>query len=337
MHALVFDDQLMLRDIPPPRLQRGEAIIAPHLVGICATDLEIMRGYKGFRGVLGHEWVGTVIECEDPAWVGQRVVGEINVPCGACATCRRGNEIHCSERTATGIMGRNGALAEQFSLPVTNLYRVPLSLRDEEAVFAEPLAAAMAITDAVHIHPSDRVAVVGDGKLGLLVTQVLRLTGCDLTVIGRHPERWDLLQRQHVHAITSDALNEQRNFDVVVDCTGKPCGLDTARALVRPRGTLVLKSTFANVASLDLSSLVVDEIQLIGSRCGPFAPALRLLQHGLIETKPLISAIYPLDRSIEAFAAAQGSLKVLINVWSKVQQTQHKKQCERDTMLLAEA
>ena len=314
MHALVFDDQLALRDVATPQLQPGDALIAPHLVGICATDLAIMRGYKGFRGVLGHEWVGAVVACDDPEWIGQRVVGEINVPCGHCVTCRRGDAIHCPERTVTGIMGRDGALAERFTLPVAYLHRVPPALRDDEAVFVEPLAAALAIADSVHIRPSDQVAVVGDGKLGLLVAQALRLTGCDLLVVGRHPERWTVLERQRVHAVRDVAPDDHHRFDVVVDCTGHPNGLSTARMLVRPRGTLVLKSTFEEHGTFDMSSVVVDEVRLVGSRCGPFAPALRLLAAGLIETQPLISAVYPFERALEAFDAARGTLKVLIQM-----------------------
>jgi alcohol dehydrogenase len=314
MQALVFDGQLALRDVPPLQPLPGEALIRPHLVGICATDLEIMRGYKAFHGVLGHEWVGTVIACDDADWIGARVVGEINVPCGACATCRRGDTIHCPQRTAMGIMGRDGALAEQIVLPVRNLHRVPPSLCDEQAVFAEPLAAALAICDQTHLHPDDRVAVVGDGKLGLLVAQVLRLPGCDVTVVGRHPERWALLERQRIATVASVAAAEQHSYDVVVDCTGNPQGLDIARNLVRPRGTLVLKSTFEGLATLDLSSVVVDEVHLVGSRCGSFAAALRLLERGLIETAPLISAVYALDQALEAFDAARGALKTLIKI-----------------------
>lgn len=314
MQALVFDEHLVLRDIPPPEPQGDEAVIRPHLVGICATDQEITHGYKNFHGVLGHEWVGTVVACAEPHWIGQRVVGEINVPCGQCATCRRGDAIHCPNRTAMGIVGRNGALSELFTLPVANLHAVPTGVTDQAAVFAEPLAAALAITDETHVRPSDRVAVVGDGKLGLLVAQVLRLTGCDLTVVGRHPERWSVLERQHIATTDDAATLPSRSFDIVVDCTGSPRGLETARALVRPRGTVVLKSTFAGHSAWDLSGVVVDEVRLQGSRCGPFAPALRLLAAGLIETEPLINAVYPFEQALAAFDAAHGSLKVLIEV-----------------------
>jgi alcohol dehydrogenase len=314
MRALVFDNKLQLRDIPELQPLSGEALIRPHLVGICATDLHITRGYNGFRGVLGHEWVGTVVACGQPDWIGQRVVGEINAACRECPTCLRGDLSHCPHRTALGILGRNGAMAELFSLPAANLHAVPPSLSDEEAVFTEPLAAALAIVEQTHIRPTDRVAVVGDGKLGLLVAQVLRLNGCDLTVVGRHPERWDVLERHRISCTTDLSALAARSYDVAVDCTGSPDGIEAARHLVRPRGRIVLKSTFCESLQLNISSFVVDEIEIIGSRCGPFAAALRLLQRGLIETAPLISAIYRLDEAEQAFAAAQGALKVLVRV-----------------------
>lgn len=314
MQALVFDGHLHLsRTYPEPERHPDEAIIRPHLVGICNTDIEITRGYMGFRGVLGHEFVGTVVQSDDPNWVGQRVVGEINAACRQCAVCRRGDEPHCPNRTTLGIDRRDGAMAEQFSLPVSCLHIVPPSIPDEAAVFVEPLAAALEILQQAHVLPTDRVAVVGDGKLGCLIAQVMRLPGCDVTLVGHHPERWDLFQRQAIRCVHSDNLPAP-GFDVVVDCTGQPAGLDTARHLVRPRGRLVLKSTFHGTSNLNLSMIVVDEISLFGSRCGPFAPALRLLEGGLIETAPLISARFPLHQGMEAFDAAQGHLKVLLSV-----------------------
>ena len=334
MHALLFDGQLRLvDDQPEPTLLPDEAIIRPHLVGICNTDIEITRGYKGFRGVLGHEFVGTVVACADRSWVGRRVVGEINAACGRCVTCRRGDTSHCPARTTLGIRGRGGAMAERFSLPIACLHPVPDTLSDAAAVFAEPLAAALEILDQSHLRPTDRVAVVGDGKLGLLCAQALRLPGCAVAVVGRHPERWDLLHEQGIETIHAGRLAESvvggpssvvtdhgppttdhGQFDVVVDCTGQPAGLTTARGLVRARGRLVLKSTFAGESTLDLSLLVVDEIQLIGSRCGPFAPALRLLDRGLIATEPLIAGRFALRDGLSAFRAAAGRLKILLEV-----------------------
>lgn len=318
MRALVFDQQLELRDIAPPERVPGEALIRPHLVGICATDMQLMRGYKSetqrVPAVFGHEFVGTVVACADEQWIGRRVVGEINAACRACPTCLRGDVSHCPQRTTLGISARNGAMAECFALPIANLHEVPATLPDEVAVFAEPLAAAVEIVEQTHIRPTERVVIVGDGRLGLLVAQVLRLNGCDLQVLGRHPERWAMLTRQAIRATTEEASLAPRSFDVAIDCTGSPQGFETARKLLRPRGRLVLKSTFHGVVQLDLAPLVVDEVQIIGSRCGPFDAALRLLERGLIETAPLLAAVYPLCEATQAFDAARTSLKVLLKV-----------------------
>lgn len=316
MHALLFDGTLRLAtDYPEPRLTPGEALIRPHLAGICNTDVEITRGYMGFRGVLGHEFVGTVEACEDVAWVGRRVVGEINAACLRCPTCLRGDATHCPHRTTLGIDRRDGAMADLVVLPVAGLHAVPDGVSDEAAVFVEPLAAALEILEQCHLRPSDRVAVVGDGKLGALIVQTLRLPGCEVVLVGRHPERWALFRRQGVRCARAEDLAGTQ-FDVVVDCTGQPAGLATARSLVRPRGRLVLKSTFHAPSDLNLTLLVVDEVVLVGSRCGPFAPALRLLERGLVETAPLISARYDLRDGVAAFAAAHGAMKVLLRVSS---------------------
>lgn len=313
MFALVFDEKLQaVPDYPRPQLQPNEAIIRPHLVGICNTDREIIRGYMAFHGVPGHEFVGTVEEASHPAWVGQRVVGEINAYCADCPTrCALGGVNHCPRRTTLGIFRRDGAMAEALALPQACLHPVPASVPDEAAVFVEPLAAALEILQQAHIQPDERVAVVGDGKLGSMIVQVLRLPGCEVTLFGHHPERWELFERQGIVCRHSSDLPDTQ-YDVVVDCTGQPGGLETARTLVRPRGRLVLKSTFHGAVKLDLSMLVVDEVQLIGSRCGPFAPALRLLERGLIETAPLVSARFPLRDGLAAFEAAAGTLKVLL-------------------------
>ena len=317
MKALVYDGELRLvGDYPRPEPPPGEALVRVTLAGICNTDLEIVRGYMGFHGVLGHEFVGVVETCMDaPELIGQRVVGEINAACGDCPTCRAGRPTHCPNRTTLGIGGRDGAFAEFLILPVVNLHPVPDRMSDREAVFTEPLAAACEITEQVHLHPTDRVVVLGDGKLGLLVAQVLSLTGCDLLVVGRHTEKLDILRRRGIPtALAGEARDVQA--DVVVDCTGHPDGFLAARAMVRPRGTLVLKSTFHGVNQVNLTALVVDEVRLIGSRCGPFPPALRLLARGLIDVESLIDAVYPLDDSLAAFARAgtKGTLKVLLEV-----------------------
>ena len=309
MQAVVFDGALRLAEVSLPTLRPGEALIAPRLMGICATDVQITRGYMGFHGVLGHEFVGTVVACADAAWLGQRVVGEINCcDCGDWAA-----RAQCSQRTTLGIVGRDGAMSEQFALPVANLHRVPDSVPDEAAVFAEPLAAALQIVNQAHIRPNERVAVVGDGKLGLLVAQVLRLTGAEITLVGRHPERWAVVERQGSTATGDAGALPARGWDVVVECTGQATGLETSRRLVRPHGRLVLKSTFAGDVTLNLAPFVVDEITVIGSRCGPFAAALRLLARGLIETAPLLYARYPLAEAEAAFAAAHGQLKVVMH------------------------
>jgi alcohol dehydrogenase len=313
MDALLFDGTLrFVRDHPQPALVPGEALIRPHLAGICNTDIEITRGYMDFRGVLGHEFVGTVVACDDRAWVGRRVVGEINAACLRCATCLRGDYTHCPERTTLGIDRRDGAMAELLRLPVACLHEVPPGVPDEAAVFVEPLAAAVEILEQSHLRPAERVAVVGDGKLGAMIAQVLRLPGCAVTLVGRHPERWELFQSMGISCARPDEAAGR--YDVVVDCTGNPAGLATARRLVRPRGRLVLKSTFHAPSELNLSALVVDEVTLVGSRCGPFAPALRLLAGGLIATAPLISARYPLNEGAAAFQAAGGRLKVLLEI-----------------------
>ncbi len=315
MRAIVCDNGLRFDPaypdpVPPP----GEALVRVRLVGICNTDLELVRGYMAFRGVLGHEFVGEVVQGPDPAWIGRRVVGDINAACTTCATCRAGRHTHCPNRTTLGIDRRDGALADMLLLPQANLYAVPDNVPDKAAVFVEPLAAACEILEQVQLRPTDRVVVLGDGKLGLLVAAVLRLTGCDLTLVGRHPDKLAIAAGWGVPVQRADQELSARSADVVVECTGSPAGFAQARALLRPRGILVLKSTYHGDLTVDLSALVVDEITLIGSRCGPFAPALRLLAAGLIDPRPLISAVYNLDKGETAFAhaAAAGVLKVLV-------------------------
>jgi alcohol dehydrogenase len=317
MHALHFDGALRYRaDVPDPTPPPGEALIRTRLAGICNTDLEIVRGYMGFRGIPGHEFVGEAVHAADaPELVGQRVVGEINAYCGECPTCRRGDPTHCPRRTTLGIDRRDGVMADYFTLPTRLLYPLPAAIPDEWAVFTEPLAAACEITDRVHVHPSDRAVVLGDGKLGLLVAQVLQLTGCDLLVVGRHPEKLAILERRGIRVqIAGEEI--EPGAVVVVEATGNAEGFAMARALVRPRGTLVLKSTFHGDVALNLSMLVVDEVAVVGSRCGPFPSALRLLAQRLVDVESLIHQIFSLDDGLAAFerAAAPGVLKVLLKV-----------------------
>jgi threonine dehydrogenase-like Zn-dependent dehydrogenase len=311
--------RLKLDESAPRPVVAGEALVRVTLAGICNTDLEILRGYLGFNGILGHEFVGVVEHSPSGALDGRRVVGEINAPCGSCSICRAGHLTHCPRRTTLGIAGRDGAHAAYLVLPEENLHPVPEAVPDEAAVFTEPLAAALEIPDRVHIRPTDHVAVLGDGKLGLLVAQVLALTGCELLLLGRHRRKLEIVARRGVPVRRVESAAEElrpASFDVVVDCTGHADGFATARRLVRPRGTLVLKSTFHGALTVNMSQVVVDEVSLVGSRCGPFAPALRLLAAGLVDVESLIDARFPLSRGEEAYARAsqRGTLKVLLDV-----------------------
>ncbi len=298
--------------VPHPR----EALIRVRIAGICATDIELLRGYvSGFRGIPGHEFVGTVVTHPDAEWVGRRVVGEINIACGECPMCRRGLRKHCLQRKVLGLRGHDGAFAEYLTLPAENLHRVPDELSDEAAVFTEPLAAALEVLEAQVIGPADQVYILGDGKLGLLTAQVAGLAGCAVTVIGHHPERWPLLHQRGITTIP-DSQDIDSAADVVIECTGRPDGIADALRIVRPQGTVILKSTFAGLHPLNLSQAVVKEVRIIGSRCGPFEPALRLLMRRQVEVEPLIEAIYPLTQAEQAFAHAgqRGARKVLLTI-----------------------
>jgi threonine dehydrogenase-like Zn-dependent dehydrogenase len=315
MRGLWLEDRrLRLRDdLPIPEPAPGEARIRVTLAGLCHTDLELTRGYYPYAGVLGHEFVGVVDRAPGAApWEGRRVVGEINAVCGACDTCRAGRPHHCERRTVLGIAGRDGAFAEYLTLPVANLHAVPDAMPDEVAVFAEPVAAAFQILAQLRIDPADRVVIFGDGKLGQVIAQVLTTTGCAPTVVGRHPRKLERLAARGIATRTDPP--PPRRADLVVECTGRREGLQAALSALRPRGTLVLKSTFAGETSLDLSAIVVDEITIVGSRCGPFEPALAALADGRVAVAPLIDARYPLADAVEAMtrAAAPGTLKVLL-------------------------
>ncbi len=300
------------KDIPKPT-QKGEALIRLRLAGICGTDLEMVRGYYPFTGVPGHEFVGEVVEAEDETWIGQRVAGEINITCGECEQCRNGRKSHCENRTVLGIVNRNGVFAEYLTLPIQNLHRVPDSVSDEKAVFTELLAAALEIPQEVHIRPTDRVLLIGAGRFGQLIAQVLQLTGANLHVVARHPLQKKLLKERKINLITEEAIKPQ-GWDIVIDATGSASGFGLARQAIRPRGTLVMKSTYKGDMQVNFSSIVVDEINIIGSRCGPFAPALRLLESGIINPLGMIAAEYPLENGLEAFdkAKERGILKVLL-------------------------
>lgn len=310
------EGRLDLREVPDPAPAAGEAVVAVRLAGVCNTDLEIVRGYRALDGILGHEFVGVVEAAPSaPEWVGRRVVGEINAACGDCGACRAARRTHCERRTVLGILGRNGAFAEKLALPVANLHAVPDGVPDDDAVFVEPLAAALQVQEQAPVRAGERVVVVGDGKLGQLVARTLALTDCDLMAVGRHAAKLALLpagiRRLDVGA---EPLPSGRTADLVVECTGNPDGLELALRLVRPRGRVVLKSTYHGELRLDMSRVVVDEIALFGSRCGPFAPALAILAQRRVEVASLVHARYALDEAVAALghAARPGVLKVLI-------------------------
>ncbi|HEY3312142.1 MAG TPA: alcohol dehydrogenase catalytic domain-containing protein [Anaerolineales bacterium] len=323
MQALWLENnQLDLRSVPQPA-KPGEALVRIRLAGVCGTDLELVKGYYPFTGIPGHEFVGEVVQVQPPGsglpsatqtdLVGRRVVGEINASCGACEQCRNGRPTHCENRSVLGITNRDGVFAEYTSLPLQNLQFVPDDVPDEIAVFTEPLAAALEIQQQVQIHPGDRVLLIGAGRLGQLIAQTLALTGADLQVLARHPLQKKLLIERGVKLIDESAIKPWR-WDVVVEATGSPAGFELARKAIRPRGTIVLKSTYKGDVTLNLSSIVVDEINICGSRCGPFEPALRLMQQKMVDPTILIAARYGLNEGLQAFekAAERGVLKVLV-------------------------
>jgi len=303
--------QLRLRDdVPPPGSIPNETVVRVTLAGICNTDLELTRGYYPYCGIPGHEFAGVA---ENGPLEGKRVVGEINAVCGECATCRAGRPTHCERRSVLGIVNRHGAFAERLSLPTANLHVIADAMPDEIAIFTEPLAAALEIQQQIAIARTDCVLVVGDGKLGQLVARSLALTGCDLTVVGRHDAKLALVRRADINTAAEAEIHD-RAFDIVVECTGNREGFALARRAVRPRGTIVMKSTYAGDLTFDAAALVVDEITLVGSRCGPFEPALQLLAETRIDVRSLLHATYPLRDALAAFhhATKPGVLKVAI-------------------------
>ncbi len=309
------EQQLQLKtDLPIPTPPSGEALIGVLQAGICNTDLELLRGYYPYTGIIGHEFVG-VVESGPEHLVNKRVVGEINATCGQCRFCRTGNSNHCEQRTVLGILNRHGAFAEYLTLPTTNLHLVPDKISDDAATFTEPLAAALEIQEQISLTPENQVLVVGDGKLGQLVAQTLALTGCDLLVVGRHRDKLAHLEQRGIKTGFADLVKTSR-FDVAVECTGNPDGFSLALQGLRPRGVLVLKSTYAGKLNIDASAIVVNEITIIGSRCGPFAKALDLLANNRVDVSYLIEASYPLEQGLAAFDRAQqrGVLKILLKM-----------------------
>jgi len=317
MKALWLENQqLHLREDVPLPAKPGEALVKVRMAGVCGTDLEMVKGYYPFTGIPGHEFVGEVARIDNSRhdWIGKRVVGEINATCGTCEQCRGGRPTHCERRTVLGILNRDGVFAEYVNLPLENLHLVPDSVSDEAAVFVEPLAAALEIQQQVQIKPTDRILLVGAGRLGQLIAQTLALTGADLRVVARHPLQQNLLTKRGIKLVDEADVQPWR-YDVVVEATGSTAGFELARKAIRPRGTFVLKSTYKGDITHNLSPVVVDEITIVGSRCGPFAPALRLLKNKEVDPTVLIAAEFGLRESIKAFDEAEkrGMLKVVVN------------------------
>lgn len=314
MKALYLaEGKIRLRNIPEPAPLPHEALVKVNRAGICNTDLELVKGYMGFEGVLGHEFVGRVVLSPRAEWLNKRVVGEINIACGVCPRCVQGRTKHCPERSVLGISGRAGAFAEYLSLPFDNLHLIPDSVSDRSAVFVEPLAAACDIFDKADIDGGTEVVVLGDGKLGLLISLAVRLKTAYVWCFGKHMEKLELLRDAGVR-ISTQTEGEKNKFDIVIEATGKVSGLKKALSLVRPGGQIVLKSTLHEPVPVDISKIVVDEIRMVGSRCGPFRLAIDLLREGKIDVERLVHGEFPLERFEEAFASAarDGIVKVLL-------------------------
>jgi threonine dehydrogenase-like Zn-dependent dehydrogenase len=312
--ALRFDGKNLnyTKDYPKP--QTGEALIKVSLAGICGTDLEILQGYMSYEGVLGHEFVGVVVESENKDLVGKRVVGEINVGCEKCDSCKKGMQRHCPNRSVLGILNRDGAFAEFLSLPEKNLHVIPDSVSDRQAVFVEPIAAAFEIKEQVLLKPDWHVAIVGDGRLSQLIISVLKTSCSDITCFGRHQNKLERLEKLGIKTKIGIKSDEEFSYDLVVEATGSNSGFLDSMKLVKPKGTVILKSTIASKENLDLTPAVVNEITLVGSRCGPFRPAINALASGIISVDGLIDSEYPLEKFNEAFDQAKNSktLKVVL-------------------------
>ena len=308
MKAVVFDKDNQLKlvtDYEKPVPKKGEALVRVTLAGICNTDYEITKGYMGYVGILGHEAVGVVEEVndEDKSLIGKRVVPEISYGCkdSDCPWCAEKLYRHCPNRHTLGILNKDGVFAQYFTMPLETLFVVPDNVPDKQAVFVEPLAAALEITEQLHIKPFEKVIVLGDGKLGLITALALNAQNLDVTLVGKHQNKLDIAKAQGVKTSLLADFKIEKIYDVVVEATGSVSGFETSLALTKPRGTLVLKSTVATGKELNLAPIVIDEITVLGSRCGQFPPALRLLESGRVDFSPLISAIYPADKAIEGF------------------------------------
>jgi threonine dehydrogenase-like Zn-dependent dehydrogenase len=319
MRALVLDPApRVVTEYPDPERHAGEALVRVRLTGVCDTDLQLARGYMGFSGVPGHEFVGEVIASDDARWIGKRIVADINAGCGECADCQlaSGRGHHCTKRTVLGIVGRPGAFADLVSVPERCLVEVPDAVDDDRAVFAEPLAAALHVIDEIDVSKRPRAIVLGDGKLGQLIARALRGANVETTLVGRHEHKLVLAKAAGVETFLENALpSSRRNADLVVEATGSEAGLTAALALVAPRGTVVLKTTVAAKLTVDLAPVVIHEVRIVGSRCGDMKRAVEALASGTVDPRPLIEARYPLARADEAFAHAgrRGALKILVD------------------------
>ena len=321
MRALVFNNKLELKqDFEKPTPKENEALIKVKLVGICNTDYEITKGYMGYNGILGHEFVGVVEEIngEDKSLLGKRVVGEINLGCKNCDYCAKGLERHCPNRQTLGIFNKDGCFADYVTLPLSNLLEVNEKINDETAVFVEPLAAALEILEQLHIKPYEKVCVLGDGKLGLITALALNASNVDVTLVGKHQNKLDIAKEQNVKTMLLENLKQEDNksFDVVVEATGRVSGFETSLNLVKPRGVLVLKSTIATGKELNLAPIVIDEITVLGSRCGQFAPALRLMEKNVIDFSKLVSAKLSFDDAVLGFEKnkEKSTIKILLEM-----------------------
>lgn len=316
MQAIFFDGKTarVRKDYADPDIAAGEARVKVSLAGLCRTDLEILDGYQSFKGVMGHEFVGVVEKASRHALVGKRVVSEINCVCGKCDMCQSGLRNHCRGRTVIGIEGRDGCFAETIVVPEINLHEVPDGVTDEEAVFVEPLAAALQVVHQITIEPRMTVAVLGDGRLGLLVAMVLQQVGCKLTVIGKHAEKMAQFEHRHIVCKPHDDVRLAADHDLVVECTGRSEGLELALKIVRPRGKIVLKSTYAEPKPIDLTGLVISEVTVVGSRCGSFPEALSLLARRDVEVGSMITRTFKMSQFAKAIAETRkpSSMKVLL-------------------------
>jgi len=316
MKALVFSKKrIKLKKIPIPKPKRNEALIKVIKAGICNTDLEILKGYMNFEGVLGHEFVGIVVESEEKKWIGKRVVGEINIGCGICDYCLKDKINHCPSRKVLGILNKNGVFSEYVTLPLSNLHVVPDKISDRAAVFTEPLAAALRILEQIKLSRKDKVLILGDGKLGLLIAQVIKRTGVNVYCIGKHKKKLKILEEKGIKTLLAGE-GIAKKFDIVIEATGNREGFEMGLNYTKPEGKIILKSTYSGNINTDISAVVINEFHIIGSRCGPFDKALKWLEKDLIDVESLIDGEYSLDEWKKAFSEARKSenLKILFAI-----------------------